>query len=1019
MHNLRATGLLFILALSAVAGFVAVTPAQTPQQVVETVDIQGNRRLRDEDLMYYIKTRPGDVYDPAALERDLKELLSLNFFDKTATRVLTQQGARGGVDVIFEVKELPIIRDMTFSGLKAVQESDVLKAFREQRVGISKEAIYDPVKSRQAVRVLRELLASKGYPNAKVDVNEEEISATSIGLNFTIDQGPRSRIIDIEFTGNEHFKQGELKGALTLVKETGLISRIKGEDILDLRKLEYDLDRNVLAYIRSKGYLQARIGDPQVVGLGVKRTDFIPLITLPIPLLSTVDDTLKIIVPITEGKVYRVGDVKIEGNSIFSEQQIQAVVGLKKGEVVDGKRLRDAIYDDLKKAYGSQGFVEYQAEPIPDFKDNPTNPNEGIADFTISITEGKQFTLRRLEFTGNTFTRDFVMRREFLLNEGDIYNENYKDISIARLNQTQYFDPIDKDQDVETRVDDEQGDVDLVVKVKEKGRQQISFNGGVGGIGGSFFGFEYSTNNLMGKGEILSISAGWGNRQQNLQFSYQEPYFRNRPISVGFSLFASKYQFFGEGTFLSQNTDLISQILDPIGQLTTNSENLFTQSTYGGTVFATAPLSELFFKKRRFTQFSRIGLTYQLSATSIQDPKVNQQNNPNTLIPVVYSQPNIITSRVTASFVYDTRQPAANGIDTNAGRQLAISAGFAGLLGDVRTYSPSVSYSQFIPVRHRKSKNPEVFAFRVMAGTIGSWSISNAIRNANSIAFVGGIPVYERYYLGSENDVRGYNSRSIGPIAPFDSYVTTRNVSVATNPSGSPMAPTGLNSRDLTEIAALGQLTGSGGSNPALLSKSFRFIGGDTQLLGNFEYRFPIFGPATLAAFADIGSVFNIHKTGTQFINSSFLPDDTFLGAGTMTALALRNAPQLENSFGSILYFNNRVMTKADFLNEFCTQRTRLGCPLALPNVIQQLYVRGEAQQNSLLRVDDASFSKIGDFKSSIGLELRVQVPIVNVPFRLIYYYNPNAVIGFTDQLPGIFLPGKRSGFKFTVGRTF
>ena len=412
------------------------------------------------------------------------------------------------------------------------------------------------------------------------------------------------------------------------MKQTGLISRIKGEDVLDLRKLEYDLDRNVLAYIRSKGYLQARIGDPQVVGLGVRRTSIIPLITLPIPLVSTIDDTLKIVVPITEGKIYRVGEVKVEGNSIFSEQQILGLVGLKKGEVVDGKRLRDAIYDDLRKAYGAQGFVQYQAEPQPEFKDNPANPEEGIADITISITEGKQFTLRRLEFTGNTFTRDRVMRREFLLNEGDIYNENYKDISIARLNQTQYFDPIDKDQDVETRVDDEQGDVDLIVKVKEKGRQQISFNGGVGGLGGSFFGFEYSTNNLMGKGEIISISAGWGNRQQNLQLSYQEPYFKNRPISVGFSLFASKYQFFGEGTFLTQNTDLITQILDPIGQLTADSSNLFTQSTYGGTVFGTAPLSELFFKKRRFTQFSRVGLTYQLSATSIQDPKVNQIERP-------------------------------------------------------------------------------------------------------------------------------------------------------------------------------------------------------------------------------------------------------------------------------------------------------------------------------------------------------------------------------------------------------
>ena len=153
-------------------------------------------------------------------------------------------------------------------------------------------------------------------------------------------------------------------------------------------------------------------------------------------------------------------------------------------------------------------------------------------------------------------------------------------------------------------------------------------------------------------------------------------------------------------------------------------------------------------------------------------------------------------------------------------------------------------------------------------------------------------------------------------------------------------------------------------------------------------------------------------------MNSAFLPDDTFVGAGTVTALALRNAPALENSFGSILYFRGRVMTKTDFINEFC-RGNRFGCPTSLSPQVQQLYVRGEAQQNSLLRIDDAAFSKIGDFKSSVGLELRVQVPVVNVPFRLIYYYNPGAKVGFTQELPGIFLPGKKNGFRFTVGRTF
>ncbi len=1029
MHISRAFGLV-LLALTAISvsfaasGTVAAnglggTSIRLPQQIVESVDIQGNRRLRDEDLLYYIKTRPGDVYDPAALERDLKELLSLNFFDKTATRVLTEPGARGGVNVIFEVRELAIIRDLQFKGIKVLQESDILKEFREKRVGISKESVYDPVKARNATRILREMLASKGYPNAKVSVQEDEVSATSIAVTFNVDQGNRSRIVEIDFEGNEHFKNRELRNALVLVKPTGLISRFKGQDVLDVRKLQYDLQKNVRSYMFSKGYFQARLGEPQVVGLGYKRTGLPIIRNFPIPLLTSKDDTLKIVVPVTEGRVFRVGDLKVEGNSIFSEQQILAFVGLKKGEIADGKRLQDAVYEDLKKYYGGQGFVQYNAEFEPTFKDNPNNKNEGIVDITISIDEGKQFTLRRLEFTGNTFTRDRVMRREFLINEGDIYNQNFLEISVARLNQTQYFDPIDKDQDVEIRTDEENANVDLIVKVKEKGRQQISFNGGVSGIGGTFFGLEYSTNNLAGRGEILSFNVGAGNRQQSLQFTYQQPYFRNRPISVGFSLFSSKYQFFGEGTFFSQNTDVLSSLYDPYGTITTDSSNLFTQTTYGGTVFATAPLSEIFLKKRRFSQFSRLGLTYQLSATSIADPKVNAAGNSATAIPVIYRQPNILTSRITATFAYDTRQPAANGIDTNRGSQLSVSLGFAGLGGDVRTYSPSVTYSSFIPVRKKKSKNPEVFAFRLLAATTGSWAISNKIKNGNSLAFIAGVPAYERFFLGSENDIRGYDSRSIGPIAPFNTYITSRNVVLASNPSGTPVAATSIqNSAIVNELTQLGTLTGIGGTNSALFSRNFRFIGGDTELLANAEYRIPLFGPATIALFADAGSVFNLRKFSDQIINSEFLSDDTFLGPGRLTGLGILNAPTLESSTGSVLFYRGRVMTKTDYINEFC-RGNRFGCPTQLSPQIQQLYFRGEVQQNSQLKIDNAAFNKLKDFKSSVGVELRVQVPVVNVPFRLIYYFNPNAKIGVTEELPGIYLPGKRNGFRFTVGRTF
>src|SRR5688572_9278453 len=252
MHSYRGFLLIAVSGIILLASTVFITRSvgAQGQRLVESVDITGNRRLRKDDILYYVQTRPGDPYNEQQVQRDLQAIIALGFFDKTATRVLTEEGARGGINVIFEVNELPIIRDLQFEGLKSVPESDVLKAFRERRVGISKESIYDPVKARTAVRVLKELLSARGHPNATIEERREEVSNTSTALTFVINEGERVRVVEIQFEGNTVFSDGALRGAMQYVKEAGLISRFKGQDILNREKLDYDL-RNVDNYMRS------------------------------------------------------------------------------------------------------------------------------------------------------------------------------------------------------------------------------------------------------------------------------------------------------------------------------------------------------------------------------------------------------------------------------------------------------------------------------------------------------------------------------------------------------------------------------------------------------------------------------------------------------------------------------------------------------------------------------------------------------------------------------------------------
>ena len=969
---------------------------QAGQEVfVEDVEIRGNRRIPRESILYYVQSKPQDRFSLSLAQRDLQAIIQMGLFDPLATKLFVEDGPRGGRIIIFQVKEYPIIRDLQYRGLKSATESDVLTRFKERRVQVSKESQFDPAKANGARIALRELLAEKGHPDAKVDVEVEDISATTVALVFNVEEGPRVRVKEIEFSGDRAgFSQRRLRSAMKLVKEAGLLATFTSKDIYFKEKLQDDLER-VRFFLGQKGYLEAKLSEPRVEPAGTVTSGLM----LPIPGLRKKGPGLKVVIPIEVGRRYKITKVEEKGVSIFQPGIVTAVSGLQVGDFVDAKKIQDNVYKGVKDLYGVQGYIQADVNFIPKFISK--TDTDGDIEITLEVDEGRQFTMRRLEFIGNTNTRDSVLRREVLLNEGDPYNKRRWDYSILRLNQLGLFDEV-KDKDAITRTNDRDQTVDIDLQVKERGRQQIQLNGGVSGFAGSFFGLEYSTNNLLGYGESLSVALSGGNRQVFANFGFTEPYLFGKPISLGLSVFASKAQFVGQGfNFNNASQQLQSSFF---GLSSIDSSTLFSQQTAGSSINLSAPLQLFTRRWPSFSGLARLGLSYSLTTSSIVDPAVNRDADPTNDIPVTFTQPKIITSRVTPSLFYNTKNAA---MDATRGQSLFLGFALAGGLlgGDVKTFAPSVEYQLFVPVFKRRSDKPHVFAMRLRADTIQTFGTPF---NTNSLSFVGGVPIFERFFLGGEYDIRGYNFRSISPVSASESFLSTRNVvAKVPDPTDSTKlidAPVGsVNPSVLRNYtfesptqkvgnATCGQTNDpSTGCNVVNAGRFFTPIGGDTQFIYNLEYRVPIFSVLSVAAFADLGSTFNLRKTQDQVVTTNYIN-------------------QLLTQTGVTLNPAGRVATDEELTS---APRDFIGDPIGF----RKIYLQGDSRDYSILRTSEQNVKFLSDIRSSYGLEFRIQMPVINVPFRLIFAYNPQAKTDITD--PRVLFLERRTVMRFSVGRTF
>jgi outer membrane protein insertion porin family len=877
-------------ALGIALALLSATASWAQSDVISEIIPTGNRRIPAETIKARIFTRPGDIYDPAALERDFNALWNTGYFeDIRFSREQTPKGWR----LIVQVKEKPTIREINYVGNSSVSASDILDRFKEAKVGLSVESQYDPTKVKKAEVTIKGLLSEHGRQFSTIRTELRQIPPAAIGITFVIKEGPKVKVGKIKFEGNKNVKTRVLRYAMKNLRPIGIPHSIFLESIFartyDATKLDEDTER-VRNEFQNRGYFKANVNQPKTQIHDTGHVGFhIPV------LQSGPGKAVDITMPIEEGERYTLGGITFKNNkAVQNPKALRALFPLKDGDVFSREKVAKGL-ENLRKAYGELGYINFTSVPDTHFDDE-----KKLIFLDIDVDEGKQFYVRRIEFQGNTTTRDKVIRRELALEEGNIYNSHYWELSLLRLNQLGYFDQL-KPDDPNTTVrtlDEKDGYVDLTLKIHEKGKNSIGLNGGVSGLEGAFVGINYATNNFLGLGETLQVQASVGNLAKSIRFGFTQPYMFDRPLQFGFNVYYTKIKYDQArqlSIFSGQTLNLPNAVLQ-------NLQN-YTQASAGFTTSLSYPL-------RGKHTFKRVGMTYSFDRSSLLALSTASKNLFEFLAFRGISGPvaldGIITSKIFPNFSFNTIDSP---IAPHHGEQFTLGAELAGLGGTVRSIRPIIQFTHWTPVQNRRN----TIGFRVQGSFISGY---------------GGLvaPPFQRAYMGGENDLRGFDIRSVSPVA----FLPSVGAITLTDPSGVPVPRDPQNPRagNVTIPIPVDQIT---------------FPGGDLSVITNVEYRITIYGPVAIAPFMDAGIDPIVRKSQLQIASEQYAE---VIGSPVGCPTLLQTATANTCGLGSVLN----------------------------PPPSQFLQVLGSTNWRP---------------RMSTGLELQMFLPVINAPFRIYWAYNP------------------------------
>ena len=668
---LAATAIAAPPALAMNADIASTLPRASPPFELADIQLQGLRRVSAGTVFNLLPASVGDTVDSADLRDLTRALFKSGYFDDITL-------LRDGDTLIVRLAERPAIESIELSGNKAIKSEDLLESLGE--AGLREGEIFKQATLERIGTELTRSYFAQGRYSASIEPAIDELPRNRVDVKIDIDEGKSAGVRHINFVGATVFSQAELLAPLEL-KHPTLFSFIRGKDKYSREKMQGDLEK-LEAHYQNRGYVEFDARSVQVSITPDKREVYIT-------------------VNVREGDSYTVDDVSLIGDvSDVDPEQVERLFLVEPGQVFN-RALLTATEERITAAFGNSGYTFASASGVPEVK------ADGKVDVKFVVEAGKRAYVRRISFSGNSLTRDEVLRREMRQIEGGWASTQQIDRSKVRLDQLGFFKP--QSVNVETpAVPGTDDQIDVNFDVEELATGAYTAQLGYGQWGGLQVSAGVNQKNVAGSGNSMGVSLTWSNFQRSANFSYHDPYFTVDGISRGFNIFARETNYYAINVAR------------------------YSTDAYGGGINFQFPVGE--------SQSLQFGMTVE--HTAIND-------NARTATEIVDFIDRVGTDffNIKARGLW-ARSTLNHGLFPTAGRRQSLSASVTVPGSDLQFYRINYLGDLYYPLPFARSFSAHLRARLGYGGTYGSTAT---------------YPFYEHFFSGGFGSVRGYEKSTLGP----------------------------------------------------------------------------------------------------------------------------------------------------------------------------------------------------------------------------------------------------------------